>query len=265
MAERASVAGSPDRDVVQALARGLAVVRAFDADHPTLTLDEAALRTGFSRSATRRLLRTLMAAGLASFEGRRFCLTAGLLDLGYAQQSALGLADVARPHAEELSRATGRTVALAQLDGADVVYVLRVGTPRFMHVELRVGSRLPAHVPAIGRVLLASLPEESLRAYLASSTWMDRSGSRGRSEVDFRAELTLIAERGWCFVSEEVDAGLQAVAVPVRDRSGAVVAALNISTATDGRRDAPALEDWVPRIQESAAAIGSDLHPRHLG
>src|SRR3712207_1958408 len=103
MAERAV---ESERDVVQSLARGLAVVRAFDAGHPALTLDEAAARTGFSRSATRRLLRTLMAAGLADFDGRFFRLAPGLLDLGYAQQSILDLPDVARPHAQALSRAT---------------------------------------------------------------------------------------------------------------------------------------------------------------
>jgi IclR family pca regulon transcriptional regulator len=253
-----------ERDVVQSLARGLAVVRAFGAGHPVLTLDEAAARTGFSRSATRRLLRTLMAAGLADFDGRWFRLTAGLLDLGYAQQSILDLADVARPHAQALSRATDRTVSVAQLEGNEVVFVLRVGTPRYMHVGLTVGSRLPAHVPAIGRVVLAGLPAESLSAYFDSAAWRDHQGLNLHTEDELRRELEAVKERGWCLVSEELDAGLRAVAVPVHDRCGRVVAGLNVSTRTKGWPDGQPLEELVPRLRQSAEALGADLHERHL-
>ncbi|HWJ65284.1 MAG TPA: IclR family transcriptional regulator C-terminal domain-containing protein [Nocardioides sp.] len=261
MAERM---GEADRDIVQSLARGLALVRVFDAAHPALTLDEAAACSGFSRSATRRLLRTLMAAGLARFDGRFFRLAPGLLDLGYAQQSILGLADVARPHAESLSRATGRTVSVARLEGDEVVYVLRVGTPRFMHVGLAVGSRLPAHVPAIGRVIIAARGEAWLADYLASASWRDNASRLIRTEAELRRELADVAERGWCLVSEELDAGLRAIAVPLRDRSGEVVAALNMSTRTDGRPDSLPLEDLLPRLRQAAEAISADLHARHL-
>src|SRR5262245_22753934 len=161
MAERTSqddrVTTAVDRDVVQSLVRGLEVIRAFDAEHPTLTLDEAAERSGISRSAVRRLLRTLMEAGLTEFDGHRYRPTPGLLDLGYAQQSRLTLAQVVEPHCTALSAELGRTVSVATLEGAEVVFLARVGAPGLMTVSLGVGSRLPAHHPAIGRVQLAWL------------------------------------------------------------------------------------------------------------
>jgi IclR family pca regulon transcriptional regulator len=253
-----------DRDVVHSLVRGLEVVRAFDAAHPALTLDEASERTGISRSAVRRLLRTLLGAGLVAFDGRRYRLTAGLLDLGYAQQSRLTLTEVAGPHCAELAQRIGRTVSLGCLDGRDVVYVVRVGAPTLMHISLAVGVRLPAHVPALGRVQLAALDEAALADYLRSETYRANPTPTTATPDQVRAELATIRERGWAYVAEELEAGLSAIAAPVRDRAGRVVAGLNVSTRSDGRSDDRELTDAVADLLGTAAAIGADLHPSHL-
>lgn len=252
-----------DRDVVQSLMRGLAVVRAFDGTHPALSLDEAAERTGFSRSATRRLLRTLMTAGLAVYDGRHYRLTSRLLDLGYASQSRLSLAEVALPHCEELSHRLGRTVSLAQLDDDSIVYLLRVGAPRLVAVSLHVGSRLPASLPAIGRVILAGLADEELAGFLASDGFQEQSKRIGLSADDLFEELVDIRARGWCHVSEVLEAGLSAVAAPIRDRTGRVVAGLNVSTRTGGQAPVLDLLDTVPDLVRTAVRIGDDLHQTH--
>ena len=266
MAER-TLAGDErrisDRDVVQSLMRGLDVVRAFDGTHPELSLDEAAERTGFSRSATRRLLRTLMTAGLAVYDGRHYRLTSRLLDLGYASQSRLSLAEVALPHCEELSHRLGRTVSLAQLDGDSIVYLLRVGAPRLVAVSLHVGSRLPASIPAIGRVVLAGLPDEELAGFLASDAFREQSERTGSSADDLLEELADIRARGWCHVSEVLEAGLSAVATPIRNQAGRVVAGLNVSTRTGGQAPVLDLLDTVPDLMRTAARIGDDLHRTH--
>lgn len=252
-----------DRDVVQSLMRGLAVVRAFDGTHPGLSLDEAAERTGFSRSATRRLLRTLMTAGLAVYDGRHYRLTSRLLDLGYASQSRLSLAEVALPHCEELSRRVGRTVSVARLDGDSVVYLLRVGAPRLVAVSLHVGSRLPASLPAIGRAILACVPEKRFESFLTSETFLGEVARTGVSADDLRKQMLDIRDRGWCHVSEALEAGLSAVAAPIRDRTGRVVAGLNVSTRTGGSAPVLDLHDTVPDLLRTAERIGADLHQSH--
>jgi IclR family pca regulon transcriptional regulator len=267
MVERAPVRRETEiaeRDVVQSLVRGLGVLHVFDAQHPELTLDEVAERASISRSAVRRLLRTLMAAGLTTFDGHCYRLTSRLLDLGYAQQSRLTLAEVAEPHCADLSAELGRTVSLGRLEGHEVVYLLRVGAPRLMDVSLGVGTRLPAHHPAIGRAQLAWLPEPELAAFLESDIYRNQPARTIGSADDLREELLAIRARGWCLVAEEFEVGLSAVAAPVRDRTGRVVAAINLSTHSDGRATQRHLTEAVPELLGTAARIGIDLHASHV-
>ncbi|TQL66954.1 IclR family transcriptional regulator [Nocardioides albertanoniae] len=267
MAEHVAVRGtaeSSDRDVVQSLARGLAVVRTFDAGHPALSLDQAAERAGISRSAVRRLLLTLIEAGLVTFDGHLYRLTPRLLDLGYAQQSRLSLAEVAEPHCASLSSELGRTVSMATRDGAEAVYLVRVGAPRLMSISVHVGTRLPAHHLAIGRVQLAWLPEAELAGFLGSATFLDNPGRTPRTADELRAELAATRERGWCHVADELEAGLSAVAAPVRDRTGQVVGAVNVSSRSDGRPDVRDLLETVPDLLRTAESIGADVHHSHL-
>ena len=99
---------SEGRDFVQSLERGLAVLRAFDRDHPSLTLSDVARLTHLTRATARRLLHTLVALGYASTDGKYFELTPMVLDLGHAYVSSLQLPDLAQPHMEALSEQIGR-------------------------------------------------------------------------------------------------------------------------------------------------------------
>lgn len=262
---RSVVGGLAERDVVRSLVRGLEVLRAFDGEHPALTLDETAERTGISRSATRRLLRTLVIEGLMSFDGHHYRPTARLLDLGYAAQSRLTLAEVARPHCADLSRQLGRTVSLGRLDGDYVLYLVRVGAPRYMAVGIQVGTRLPAYLPALGRVMLAHLTQRQFADYLASDLYLVHV-ARGKAPgpEQLTKDLAEVRQRGWSYVSEALETGLSAVAVPVRDRSGRVVAGLNVSTPTGGRPPRGELLDAVPDLRRTAERIKADVHPVHL-
>lgn len=267
MAEHVAVRGTAetsDRDVVQSLIRGLAVVRTFDAEHPALTLDQASERAGISRSAVRRLLLTLIEARLVTFDGHLYRLTPRLLELGYAQQSRLSLAEVAEPHCAALSAELGRTVSMATREGAQVVYLVRVGAPRLMSISVHVGTRLPAHHLAIGRVQLAWLPETALADFLDSATFRDNPGRILRTADDLRTELAATRERGWSHVTDELEAGLSAVAAPVRDRAGQVVGAINVSSRSDGRPDVRELPEIIPDLLRTAEEIGADVHRSHL-
>ncbi len=155
-------------DHVQSLERGLAVIRAFDAEHPELGLSDVARITGLSRAAARRFLLTLVALGYVHHLDGRFSLRPRVLELGYAYLSGLTLPEVAQPHMEVLVAAVNESSSVSVLDDLEIVYVARVPTRRIMSITLAVGTRLPAYATSMGRVLLAGLDDERLAAALDS-------------------------------------------------------------------------------------------------
>ena len=252
-------------DFVQSLARGLTVIRAFDAEHRELGLSEVARISGLTRAAARRFLLTLGALGYVQFQNGRFSLTPRVLELGYSYLSSLTLPEVAQPHMETLVARVNESSSISVLDGTDVVYVARVPTRRIMSITLSVGTRLPAYATSMGRVLLSALPDEELRERL------DRMELRALSSrtITDRARLVAALERarsqGWAAVDQELEEGLRSLAVPIRDSSGAVVAALNVSVHASRGTIASMRRDFLPLAQEAAGAIEADLRRSAAG
>lgn len=241
---------------VQSLARGLAVIRAFDAQTPAQTVSDVARRTGLTRAAARRFLHTLADLGYVRTDGKRFSLTPRVLDLGYAYLSSLTLPELAAPHLEALAAQVGESTSVSVLDGDDIVYVARVSTSRIMTVAITIGTRLPAYAAAMGRVLLAELPVVELRRRLAA---MRPAALTDRTLTDpdaLVAELDAVRAAGYSVVHEELELGVRSVAVGVRDASGAVVAAANVSTRLAGR---DLVADLLPPLRACVAAIEADL------
>src|SRR5580698_247605 len=185
-----------DGDYVQSLERGLAVIRAFDADHPSLTLSEVATSTGLSRAAARRFLRTLVQLGYMRIDGSRFALRPKILELGYAYLSSLTLPEVAMPHLEQLVEQVHESSSVSELDDDDVVYIARVPTKRIMRVTISVGTRFPAYATSMGRVLLAAKPDGWLDDYLKAVTLSHLTGHTITDAASLRAELHAIRSRG---------------------------------------------------------------------
>ncbi|BAD58373.1 IclR family transcriptional regulator domain-containing protein [Nocardia farcinica] len=244
---------------VQSLDRGLAVIRAFDAEHPELTLSEVARRTGLARAAARRFLLTLADLGYVRTDGKNFALTARVLELGYAYLSSMGLPDVAQPHLEQLSRTVAESSSVSVLDGADIVYVARVAVSRIMTVRIDIGTRFPAYATSMGHVLLAGLTPDELDAYLAATTLAPRTPHTTVSEAALRAELDAVRAQGYSLVDQELEEGLRSVAAPIRDRAGTVIAAVNISTQATRHSVASIRADLVPPLLATAARIEQDL------
>ncbi|WP_345216403.1 IclR family transcriptional regulator domain-containing protein [Georgenia halophila] len=242
---------------VQSLDRGLAVIRAFDADHPRLTLSDVARRTGLTRAAARRFLHTLVDIGYVDADGRLFTLRPRVLELGFAYLSALGLPEIARPHLERLAAVVGESASLSVLDGTDITYVARVAARRIMSVDLGVGTRLPAYATSMGRVLLAGLPPSDLNEHLAELEPLTRYTITERSHL--LAELDRVRGQGWSVVDEELEEGLRSMAAPVRDGRGVVAAAVNVSTAARRGSVTTMAAEILPHLLEAAAAISDDL------
>lgn len=241
-------------DFVQSLARGLDVITAFDADRPRMSLSEVATTTSISRAAARRFLHTLVELGYVRTDGKLFELTPGVLRLGTAYLSGLGLPQLAQPHLERLSGEVGESTSAAVLDGTDIVYVARVTTRRIMTVGITVGTRFPAFATSMGRVLLAYASADALDGYFAAADLTPPTTRTVHREPELRELLTQVADQGWAEVDQELEAGLYSLAAPVRDAAGAVVAAINVSTTNPERPTA--LRD---RVLAAAEAISADV------
>ena len=249
-------------EFVQSLERGLAVIRAFSPEHPRMTLAEVARQTGMTRAAARRFLITLEWLGYVSSDGRQFSLRPSVLNLGYAYLSSFSLAEVAQDHLEKLAADLHESCSASVLDGDEIVYVARASTNRIMTIGLSVGTHLPAHCTSMGRVLLAALSERELDDYLHDADLEARTSHTITSPEDLRAELARVRDQGWCLLDQELEDGVRSVAVPVRDASGRVVAAVNTSAHATRVPLEKLQEVFLPRLQECAQQIDTDLAGR---
>lgn len=255
------VSDEPERKdyYVQSLERGLGVITAFGPSSPQLTLSDVARAAGLTRAAARRFLLTLVDLGYVRTDGKLFELTPRVLDLGYAYLSSISLPGVAEPHLEWLVHETGESSSMSVLDGLDIVYVARVPTSRIMTVAINVGTRFPAYATSMGRVLLAGLDEEQLASYL-SRVHLDPLTELTVPSVDqLRGRLDEVREQGYALVDQELEAGLRSLAVPVHDRRGRVVAAVNISSHVSRLTREKAKRDFLPLLLETASRIEADL------
>ena len=249
----------PTPDFVQSLARGLAVIRAFDAQHPRQTLSDVAKTTDLTRATARRFLLTLTELGYVRSDGALFELTPRVLELGYSYLSSLTLPEVAGPHLEALTERVHESASVSILDGTDIVYVARVPVSRIMTVSITIGTRFPAYATSMGRVLLAGLAPDELDERIAAMHFTALTGRTITSGDALRAELARVRRSGYCVVDQELEEGLRSLAAPIRDRNGRVVAAVNISTQSSRYTAAAIRADMVPPLLETAEAIGLDL------
>jgi len=244
---------------VQSLERGLAVIRAFDARHPELTLSEVARICDLTRAAARRFLLTLADLGYVRTDGRMFSLTPRVLELGYSFLSSLSLPEVALPHLERLVAEVHESSSVSVLDGDDVVYVARVPTRRIMTVTINVGTRFPAYATSMGRVLVAGLPEAQVEDFLDRVELHRLTGHTVSSVAALRAELKQVREQGYAIVDQELEEGLRSMAAPVRDRAGAVTAAVNVSVHASRTSVESMREVLLPPLLAAADRITADL------
>lgn len=244
------------RDYVQSLERGIAVILAFADHRPQLSLAEVAATTGLTRPTARRLLLTLQALGFVESKDHVFSLTPRVLALGYAYLSSLDLTQVAQPIMERVVAATQEACTLSTLDGPDIVYVSRVPTRRITSITLAVGTRLPAHASAMGHVLLADLPEADRRRLLAEAEIVALTPWTTTDPDELEKRLVRVREQGWASVDQELEEGLRSIAAPVRGHDGRVFAALGMSSTA---RSPAEIERHLPALLEAAAEISERL------
>lgn len=241
------------------LAKGLAVIRAFGRDHAALSLSDIARSAGMPAATARRCLLTLEELGYVIRNGRSFLLRPKVLELGAAYLESINIEQITRTHLEELARETADSAALCVLDGEQIAYVARASVRTLLRLEAHVGSRFPAHATSTGRVLLAGLGPERLEHYLATARF---EALTANTVVDPQKLQTLIAEArhdGYCAVEDELAYGVIALAVPVFDHRGFVVAAVNSSSHSGRTTRTRLVRGRLAMLQQVSRQISADL------
>src|SRR3984893_14653219 len=222
--------GTPRREAMGGLGKGLAVIRAFTRDRATLSLSDVAALTDMPAATARRCLLTLEELGYVKRNGRDFLLRPKVLELGAAYLESMNIEHLTKTHLEELARTTADSAALCVLDGTEIVYVARTSVRTLLRLEAHVGSRFPAHATSTGRVLLAGQSAERLEQFFQTSKLEPLTDQTVTNPAKLRQLIEDCRRSGYAAVEDELAYGGVALAVPVFDQRSRVVAALNSSS-----------------------------------
>lgn len=253
---------SEHRYAVPGLERGLAILQLFDRQRTSLSAADVARALDIPRSTVFRLMQTLEHLGFLERDDRQFRLGPAILRLGFEYLASLELTELARPMLERMRDDSGYTTQLVIRDGADVVIVLKASVPSGFASNVTVGSRLPAHATVIGRMLLVDLDDAALAALYPEPRLARVNDKTPRTLADLRRTLADDRARGYAVSESNYEAGISAVAAPVRDGGGKIVAAISIvvprpTLAPSGERDR-----LVSLARETADALSHRLNYR---
>ena len=248
----------------QSLERGLAILGCFSSTRPVLGIADIADDLGMSRSTTHRYVITLVALGyLEQGSSRKYRLGLRVTDLGMSALDSTGLREHSHPELEELRQRTSHTAGLGVLDGEEILYVDRARAFRREQTDAALdpqpGSRLPAHCTAIGKLLLAYLPEHEQHELLANLALTKHGPNTITAKKALRDELEQIRRDGLAVNDQELAPELRTLAAPVRDQTGAVLAAVNLSIPGASAPVAELVSSLGPPLAATADRISASL------
>jgi IclR family transcriptional regulator, pca regulon regulatory protein len=243
------------RDHVGSLAKGLTVMEILAANPAGLTLTEMAEKAHLTRAGARRLLLTLAASGYATRDDRRFTLSPRLLTLARTWLQGASLWTFAEPIMRKVSTTLDESCSAAILADADVVYVARAPSRAILSVALHVGTRLPAYCTAMGKVLLSGLDGAALEAFLARADLKANTPKTITDGGTLRQMIEKARMDGFAVADEELEVGLRSIAVPIRNGSRDVVAAINVSTQSARHSVSEMKKEFLPVLKDAAERI----------
>jgi IclR family pca regulon transcriptional regulator len=250
---------APRREAMGGLAKGLAVIRAFSRDRAALSLSDVARSARIPAATARRCLLTLEELGYITRSGRDFLLRPKVLELGAAYLESMNIEQLTKNHLEELARSTSDSAALCVLDGVEIVYVARTSVRTLLRLEAHVGSRFPAHATSTGRILLAGVSGERLQRYFANANLEALTERTVTDPAKLRALIEECRRCGYSAIEDELAYGVIALAVPVFDQTGRVVAALNSSSHSRRTTKTKMIRERLAMLQQVSRQISSDL------
>jgi IclR family pca regulon transcriptional regulator len=247
------------RYLVPALMRGMSILRSFSNARSPLSLSDVAADQNITRSSAYRLLYTLCHLGFVVFdaETKTYTLGSQVLHLGYSYLASRDVVEIATPHLVRLRDRTGWSAHLGELHGREVVYLARIATRRTIASTVNVGTRLPARLTTMGRILLSGIPVDEVRELYRNEAF---------SRSDERATLNSLVEQlaedraaGVVVQKSGYEPGVASIAAPIRDVAGHIVAAINISTVALLTNDSELYGPLKADVMAAAQAISRDL------
>lgn len=247
------------RDYVTALARGLEVVRAFAGQEEQLTLGDISKIVGLPRATVRRSLITLVGLGYVEEKAKFFRLAPKVLTLAQAYLSSNLLPRVAHSFVQKISAELDDPCSVSILHGTEIIYVARSTNRRLSALIGDVGTRRPAYCTSMGRVLLAHLSERDLKTYFGSVELNALTRYTITDERELRRLLDVIRKNDYCLSDQQTELDLRTIAVPLRNNTGAVVAAMHVSTQASRTTKREMIERFLPKLRTAATEIRSLL------
>lgn len=247
------------RETITGLARGLEVIKALGSLGASATLAQISQKAELHPAVARRCLHTLEDLAYIGRNGRQFFLRPRILELSVAYLDAVNSEALVRDYLSDVVAKSGHSASLTVLDGGDIVYLAHVGPRRVLRLEASVGTRYPAYATSMGRVLLAGFTSAALTDYLAS---VEPQPLTHRTVTD-RGELAALIDEarksGYSCVEDELAIGVMAIAVPVQDRSGRTVAAINCSAQSGETSRDEMVSQHLPTLQDVARRMSTAL------
>lgn len=240
------------KEIVGALVKGLEVIRSFSAENSEMTMAQVAQITGLSRATARRSLLTLQSMGYVKLQDRDYSLTPKVLELGYSYLSGLTFVERLDPIIAEAARLTGESCSLSVLNDLEVVYVARRTNNHIMSVTLNVGTRLPASLTSMGRVLLSQQNDTELAATCARFEYPALTRQSVTSPEALYDLVKKAQAQGWALVDQELEEGLRSLAVPLYNGRGQLVAALNVGCSALKVSTGKMINEYLAILQEAA-------------
>jgi IclR family pca regulon transcriptional regulator len=243
------------RDWIAGLEKGLAILEAFDSEHPRMTPTEAATRAGLTRTAARRYLLTLEHLGYVQSDGKLFGLTPRVLRVGWSYFDSARLPKIVQPYLQQLSATINESVYVAVLDGWELVFIARNGGARVMSTGFVLGARVPAPLISSGVVLLAHKDEPAVHEWLGTTLFPPFTPYTLTNKDRLEEKIRQARQDGYAVMEQQLQVGVRGVAVPLKDRHGNVVAALSTNMPIGAESTEAAVNRVLRHLQESALVM----------
>ncbi len=243
------------RDWIAGLEKGLAVIDAFDSAHPRLTASETGKRCSITRTAARRYLLTLQHLGYVASDGKLFWLTPRVMRLGHSYLESARLPRIVQPFLQRVTASTQENAYVSVLDGDDIVYIARNGSARAMNIGYVLGARVQAQVTAAGLLMLSLRPTEWIDNWLANNDLVSYTAFTVTSKNVMQLQMKQVLAQGWAMSEQQLDLNFRGVAIPLRDRYGAVVAALSVTMPMGSETSDESVKRVLPVMIETAQTM----------
>lgn len=241
------------------LAKGLAIIEAFGVSREFLTVSMAATIAEVSRASARRCLLTLTELGYLVKSGPQFRPTPRMVRLGAAYFETASLPQLAQAHLDRARDEIGESIALAVLEQGHAMFIARAEAERIVSSVAKIGRRLPAHACATGRVLLSSWSEEEIDRYLMAADVASSTPATVTDRTELKARIFHAAKDQMAYTNEELEEGMVSIAVPVKNHSGQIVAAMSVSASSARISIGEMRRDFLPILARHAAVLSQML------